>query len=175
MVKSGIFCLFLQHTIFAMVNLFGVYECNADDKGRVMLPAAFKKQLAEIVKDGFVIKPSLYSKSLDLFPMETWNIQAKEINKLNRFKAKNVAFIRLFNHGVRMVDLDDTMRLLIPKDLLLKAGIKKEVVLAAASDRVEIWDKKAYERFVKAGTVDFDKLAEEVMGGLEIDLPDDKD
>jgi len=158
-----------------MVNLFGVYECNADDKGRVMLPAAFKKQLAEIVKDGFVIKPSLYSKSLDLFPMETWNIQAKEINKLNRFKAKNVAFIRLFNHGVRMVDLDDAMRLLIPKDLLLKAGIKKEVVLAAASDRVEIWDKKAYERFVKAGTVDFDKLAEEVMGGLEIDLPDDKD
>jgi len=155
-----------------MVNLFGVYECNADDKGRVMLPAVFKKQLAEVAKDGFVIKSSIFSKSLDLYPIATWNKQAKALNKLNRFNKKNVDFIRMFNYGVKPVDLDDTLRFLIPKDLMVFAGIKKEVVLAAASDRIEIWDKKTYEKFIKTNTPDFDKLAEEVMGSFDFDALD---
>jgi len=149
-----------------MNSLFGVFECSADAKGRVMLPVAFKKQLESVLKGGFVMKRSIFSKSLELYPMATWNEMVKEVNKLNKFVKKNVEFIRLFNYGVMPVELDSTGRLLIAKDLVTFSGISKNVVMAAAGDRIEIWDKKAYEKFIKQGTTDFEKLAEDVMGGI---------
>jgi len=38
--------------------------------------------------------------------------------------------------------------------------------MAAAGDRIEIWDKKGYEKFINSGTANFEKLAEDVMGGI---------
>lgn|ERR1019366_5174115 len=149
-----------------MINLFGVYECSADAKGRVMLPVALKKQLAKEIKNGFVMKRSIFSQSLEFFPMTTFNEMGKEVNKLNRFNKKNDAFIRLFNVGVTSIELDASGRFLIPKELLNVSKIKKDVVMAAAGDRVEIWDKKSYEKFIKEGAANFEKLAEEVMGGI---------
>lgn len=149
-----------------MNSLFGVYECSADAKGRVMLPVAFKKQLTSVLKAGFVMKRSIFSKSLELYPMATWNEMVKEVNKLNKFVKKNVEFIRLFNYGVVPVELDASGRLLISTDLMYFSGIKKNVVMAAAGDRIEIWDKRAYDKFVKEGSSNFEKLAEDVMGGI---------
>lgn len=149
-----------------MNSLFGVYECSADAKGRVMFPVAFKKQLAKELKGGFVMKRSIFSKSLELYPMATWNEMVKEVNKLNKFVKKNVEFIRMFNYGVVPVELDGAGRLLISKDMMIFSGINKNVVMAAAGDRVEIWDKKAYEKFINDGTKHFEKLAEDVMGGI---------
>ena len=148
-----------------MNSLFGVYECTADAKGRVMFPVAFKKQLAKELKGGFVMKRSIFSKSLELYPIATWNEMVKEVNNLKKFVKKNVEFIRMFNYGVVPVELDATGRLLISKDLMNFSGISKNVVMAAAGDRIEVWDKKAYEKFINEGTANFERLAEEVMGG----------
>ena len=149
-----------------MNSLFGVYECNADAKGRVMLPVAFKKQLTKELKAGFVMKRSIFSKSLELYPMGTWKEMVKEVNKLNKIVKKNVEFIRMFNYGVVPVELDVTGRLLISKDMMSFAGMNKNIVMAAAGDRIEIWDKKGYEKFINSGTANFEKLAEDVMGGI---------
>lgn len=149
-----------------MINLFGVYECSADAKGRIMLPNPFKKQLADVMDDGFVIKRSIFSKSLELYPVNTWKEMVKDVNKLNRFVKKNVEFIRMFNYGVKSIDVDNNSRILIPKDLVDFAAIKKDVVMAAATDRIEIWDRKVYEKFIKDNSNDFEKLAEDVMGNI---------
>jgi len=163
---------FYRNKVKAMTSLFGVYECNADAKGRVMLPVAFKKQLTKELKGGFVMKRSIFSKSLELYPMATWNEMVKEVNKLNKFVKKNVEFIRMFNYGVVSVELDSTGRLLIPKDLMTFAGINKNVTMAAAGDRVEVWDKAAYEQFINNSSADFEKLAEDVMGGIAPSEPE---
>jgi MraZ protein len=131
-----------------------------------MFPVAFKKQLSKNLKDGFVLKRSIFSKSLELYPMATWSEMVKEVNKLNKFVKKNVEFIRMFNYGVIQIDLDASGRLLISKDMMTFSGIKKNVVLAAAGDRVEIWDKQSYEKFIQEGTENFEQLAEEVMGDI---------
>jgi MraZ protein len=129
-----------------------------------MMPAAFKKQLATLVKKGFVIKQSIFSKSLEMYPTASWNSLAEEVNKLNKFIKKNVEFIRLFNYGVRPIELDGSFRFHIPKDLVDFAGIKKDVVLVGTQDRIEVWDKKAYEKFIKENGSRFEALAQEVMG-----------
>ncbi|WP_299895847.1 division/cell wall cluster transcriptional repressor MraZ [uncultured Aquimarina sp.] len=147
-----------------MVNLIGTYECKADAKGRLMLPVAFKKQLSSILQEGFVLKRSVFQSCLELYPMEEWNLLMQKMNKLNRFKKKNNDFIRRFTAGVKVVEIDTTGRLLIPKDLVSFAGITKELVLSSAVNIIEIWDKTQYEKAIDDAAVDFADLAEEVMG-----------
>ncbi len=150
-----------------VVNLIGTYECKADVKGRLMLPVAIKKQLQDILQDGFVLKRSVFQPCLELYPMKEWCLVMESVNKLNRFKKKNNDFIRRFTAGVKTLELDVSGRLLIPKDLHSFAGISKEVVVASAINIIEIWDKEKYEQVIDEATVDFADLAEEVMGNDE--------
>ncbi|RNL84491.1 division/cell wall cluster transcriptional repressor MraZ [Sinomicrobium pectinilyticum] len=152
-----------------MNNFIGTYECKADAKGRVMLPVALKNQLSPVLQQGFVLKRAVFQSCLELYPMEEWNVLMQKMNKLNRFKKKNNDFIRRFTAGVKMVEVDATGRLLIPKDLVAFAGIDKEIVLSSAINIIEIWDKDRYEQAIDDAAVDFADLAEEVMGNEEED------
>tara|TARA_B100002052_G_scaffold295644_1_gene322526 strand:- start:4676 stop:5143 length:468 start_codon:yes stop_codon:yes gene_type:complete len=150
------------------MHLIGVYECRLDAKSRLMLPKAFKKQLLSSLDSPFILKRSVFHKCLELFPMEEWNKVVLDINKLNRFVKKNNDFIRMFTAGVKVVDLDVTGRLLIPRDLQSYAGIEKTVVLSSSANMIEIWDRDSYESIINNDTVDFATLAEDVMGAQDI-------
>ena len=149
-----------------MVNLIGTYECKADVKGRLMLPAPLKKQLSSILQEGFVLKRSVFQPCLELYPMKEWNEMMAKVNKLNRFVKKNNDFIRRFTAGVKMVELDGTGRFLVAKDLQQFAGISKNVVLSSAVNIIEIWDKDSYEKAIDETASNFADLTEEVMGNV---------
>ncbi|NNG11551.1 MAG: division/cell wall cluster transcriptional repressor MraZ [Arenibacter sp.] len=153
-----------------MINFIGTYDCKADSKGRVMLPVALKNQMSPVINEGFVIKRSVFQPCLELYPMAEWNLLMQKMNKKNRFKKKNNDFIRRFSAGVKVVEIDATGRLLIPKNLVEVAGIAKEVVLSSAINIVEIWDKGNYEKVLEETAEDFASLAEEVMGDDEDEL-----
>ena len=135
-----------------------------------MLPQAFKKQLALILQDGFVLKRAVFQKCLELYPIAEWNILSAKVNKLNRFNKKNDEFIRRFNAGVKTVEVDGTGRVLVSKDLGVFAKLEKSIVVNAAFNILEIWDKDLYEKAIDEAAVDFADLAEEVMG--DSDIPD---
>lgn len=145
-------------------SLIGTYECKADAKGRLMLPSALKKQLSPVMQNGFVLKRAVFQPCLELYPMSEWESLMQKVNKLNRFKKKNNDFIRRFTAGVKVVELDASGRLLIPKDLIAFAGISKELVVSSAVNIVEIWDKDNYEKAIDDAAMDFADLAEDVMG-----------
>ena len=149
-----------------MNHLIGTYECKVDTKGRLMLPSALKKQMMSILEDGFVLKRSVFQPCLELYPMKEWENLMNKMNGLNRFNKKNNDFIRKFSAGVKMLDIDGNGRLLIPKDLVGFADIKKEIVLSSAINIVEIWDKNKYEQAISEDG-DFADLAETVMGDLQ--------
>ena len=147
-----------------MNSFIGTYECKADAKGRLMIPAVLKKQLSAALQDGFVLKRAVFQPCLELYSMSEWNAMMQKINKLNRFKKKNNDFIRRFTAGVKIVEVDSAGRLLIPKDLISFSGITKQVVLASAVNILEVWDKDKYEQAIDDAASDFADLAEEVMG-----------
>ncbi|HPF10982.1 MAG TPA: division/cell wall cluster transcriptional repressor MraZ [Flavobacteriaceae bacterium] len=150
-----------------MLNLIGTYHCKADTKGRVMVPADLKKQLAPVATSGFVIKRAVFQPCLELYPMEEWQKLMEKVSSLNRFNRKNNDFIRRFTAGVRTVEMDATGRLNIPRDLMAFAGIGKEIVVSSAITIVEIWDREKYEKAIDDAANDFADLAEEVMGNAK--------
>ena len=150
-----------------MAEIIGTYECKVDVKGRLMFPSQLRAQIPSAAVDGFVIKRSIFMKCLELYPKEEWQLESKRINTLNRFKKKNVDFIRKFMAGVKTAELDKTGRILIPKDLIKYGEIKSEIVLASVVNKIEIWDRAEYEKAVDYDPDEFASLAEEVMGDNE--------
>jgi MraZ protein len=145
-----------------MTNLIGEYECRIDDKGRIILPALLKKQVPAEALDRYVVNRG-FENCLVLYPMNEWKVISEEINRLNLYNRKNRNFVRYFYRGATELSLDGSNRLLMPKTLLSYAGIEREVILFAFSNRVEIWAKEKYESLMTDEPEDFALLAEEVM------------
>ena len=155
-----------------MINILGTYECKADSKGRIMLPSPLKKQIASVLKDGFVIKRSVFNKCLEIHPMSEWKKIVDQVNQLNRFVKKNNDFIRSYMSGLKILNADSSSRILIPKDLLEFAGLEKQIVLSSSVNIIEVWDKNEYEKSVSKSLKKFGDLAEEVMGNKNFnDIP----
>jgi len=153
-----------------MINLIGTYECKIDVKGRLLLPVNLKKQLGDHVNESFIVRRSVFQNCLELHPFSEWKLTMEKINKLNKFVKKNNDFIRMYNAGVRIVDLDSNGRLLIPKDLSKVYFSNNEIVLTSAINIVEIWDKKQYENLINNSADDFANLSESVMGNQSEDV-----
>lgn len=147
-----------------MANLLGEYDCKLDAKGRLMLPSGLKKQLQDVVRDGFVINRDLFEKCLVLYPMGEWKRVSAQVGSLNRFVKKNVLFIRRFNNGATMIDLDSNGRILLPAALSNYAEMDKDLKVVGTGDRIEIWSKSNYQAMLDQD-VDMSSLSEDVMGG----------
>lgn len=153
-----------------MLSLIGGHDCTLDAKGRVLLPGALKKQLAPVINQGFVIKRSMFQSCLEVYPRPVWDKQMRQISKLNRFIKKNNDFVRLFMAGVREVELDSAGRLQIPRDLVVFAELKSDIVISSLTEILEIWDKDKYEAQTSASdNIDKEQLAEDVMGNIPVE------
>jgi len=152
-----------------MDQLTGEFECKLDAKGRMVLPAALKRQLPDVEQEGLIVNRGL-DKHLVFYTKAEWAKITKRLSKLNRYKAKNRQFIRTFTRGHTELSLDAAGRVLFPKTLLEYAGIASEVVLLCQFDQIEIWAKETYVKLWDADADDgFAALAEEVMGGMDLD------
>ena len=135
-----------------------------------MLPIALKKQLGINLSESFILKRSVFQPCLELHPVFEWKLTMDKVNMLNRFVKKNNDFIRRYTAGVRIVELDNSGRILIPKDLLKSYFSKNELVLTSAVNIIEIWDKNSYEEVINDTQVDFGELSESVMGNSNSDV-----
>jgi len=148
-----------------MTNFIGEFDCKLDAKGRLMMPSGLRKQLDPANKETFVINRG-FEPCLVLYPKNDWERISAEVNQLNQYVKKNREFIRYFYRGATELALDGNGRVLLPKRLQQYAGVEKEVVLFAYSDRIEVWDKDKYEGLLTDEPEDFANLAEEVMGNV---------
>jgi MraZ protein len=147
-----------------MTNFLGEYEVAVDAKGRFLLPSGFRKQLPADAAERFVINRG-FEHCLTLYTVDSWNILSEKINRLNDFNPKVREFKRLFLNGANMIDVDSAGRILLPKPLQEYASIKKDVILSAQGNKVEIWDKDTYYNYIKEHASSFSDLAAEVAGG----------
>jgi MraZ protein len=147
-----------------MSYLTGEFECKLDNKGRMMVPSGLRKKLPGADADGLVINRG-FKKYLVIYTKPEWEKKLDELSKLNQYENKNIEFIRYFTRGATELSIDAAGRVNLPQVLLDYAGIKDEVVLTCQLNKIEVWDKAAYNEMINNEPVNFSELAEEVMGG----------
>jgi MraZ protein len=148
-----------------MATFIGDYACKVDVKGRIILPAAFKKQMPADAQDRFVVQKDIFEKCLVLYSIEDWEQQLKRIRKrINPYNREHNTFLRNFYKGTAELSLDNNNRLLVPKKFMEMIAAERDVVLAGQDGRIEIWAADAYDR-IDLPAENFANLAEKLLGG----------
>ncbi|MFM9986976.1 MAG: division/cell wall cluster transcriptional repressor MraZ [Flavobacteriales bacterium] len=156
-----------------MLNLLGEHHCKVDPKGRMMFPARLRKLMESEIHHGLVVNRDIFSKCLVLYSKSAWDQVMAEMNRLSRYDEEHQLFLQKFMKGATLVELDDTGRLMLPSVLLPFAEIdlkkNNEIVLTGVLDKMKIWSKDNYEKFVlnDADGIDIKVLAKKVGKDIE--------
>lgn len=159
----------LKEPIFTSVlgvgvtQFIGEFSCKLDVKGRFSFPSALRRQLPTEADSRFVINRG-FEKCLILNPKNEWNKLVQKVSQLNQFDPKTRAFIRQFYRGATELELDGSGRLNLPNGLMEYAGIGKELILFAHTNKIEVWSKENYESMLNDDNIDFAELGQLVMG-----------
>ena len=138
--------------------LMGEYHHNIDEKSRLIIPAKFRSELGE----RFVITKGL-DKCLFVYSETEWNKLMQKVSSL-QFTKKNVrAFERTFIGGASLIEFDKQGRINITSPLVHYANIKKECVIIGVNERLEIWDKEAWNNFLEQNEESFSDIADKLF------------
>ncbi len=138
----------------------GNSDAKADAKGRVFLPAAFRKILLAEREEGLILRPDFFQKQcLVLYPLSVWNTMVDELTQhTNPFDRKGRAVLRSVVAESENVSLDSDGRILIPKRYLERVGITSEVRFIGMDNTIEIWSRQTAENIVE----DYDAFADDL-------------
>ena len=130
-----------------MHNLVGEFRHKLDAKGRLSLPADFRKEVPETL----IVTQSPTNDYLIAFDAEgfgKWvdSLFAKD-GGYSSTNSKHVAMRRVLNSRAKRVDMDGSGRIGVSAELRSAAGLSKEVVLVGNTDHFEIWDAKQWDEF----------------------------
>lgn len=146
----GIILIFAKN-FFERMRFIGDYPAKTDAKGRVFLPAAFRKVLEAEGEQRLIVRPDLFQPCLVLYPGSLWNEMLDTMRThLSRWNGQHQSLWRRFVADAEVVELDGSGRLLLTKRKLQYAGIEQEVRFLAVDDHIEIWDKTAIETMLAA-------------------------
>ena len=150
-----------------MSNPSGTFTCKLDAKGRLMLPADFREQLGSLAEEDFILRPGLHGDYLELYTISDWNRRRDILMQVNTFDRRKLDIMRKYLDGVKRLKLDASGRIQIPKDLLERSGLNKDIVIDSMFTNMEIWDKTRYDERVNAiSTEDLAKGVEELFSNL---------
>ena len=151
-----------QVTKLKSAGFTGRSENKVDVKGRINIPAAFRRILAPGEHDEVVI---LYVPTghLLLFNKEYWGttIQQSIIDKAHIVGKEDMwRTIHRLSEYSHLSTVDSQGRITIPGWLLEKAGIEKDVITFGAFDRISVWAPDAYKEWV--GKVEIDSIIADI-------------
>ncbi|MDO4182490.1 MAG: division/cell wall cluster transcriptional repressor MraZ [Coriobacteriia bacterium] len=134
-----------------MVDLFGEYRHKVDAKGRLALPAKFRKVLSE---DLIVIIDPLKHECLYVFESEDYGSWVKSFfnseEPFNNRSTDEVELRRRLRSAASDVALDTAGRINVPANQREKVGIDKDVVILGNEGYFEIWDAKRWDDHCEA-------------------------
>lgn len=125
-----------------MADLLGTHSYQLDPKGRVSLPVRFRAALG----DGCWLTMG-QDRCLYVFPRAEWERRSLEVSSSPLSDADGRAYARMFFGNSDEARVDGQGRLTIPQRLRDAVDITKEVVVLGVRDRIEIWDREAWERY----------------------------
>ena len=132
----------MDKEIFNKNMFIGEFQHNLDQKGRIAIPAKFRKDF----EDGLIITRGI-DKCLFIFSKSEWNKLAEKLSELPLAQANSRAFARLMFSGAVDENLDNQGRILIPDYLRNYASLKKQLVINGLFNRLEIWDKDIWQDY----------------------------
>lgn len=148
----------------------GRYEHFIDAKGRLALPAAFKKELSQLPEsdDRLIITTHVSAPCLVAYPIPEWRGFEERLSKLPQFDPSVTMLRRLYVGGAIECALDKHGRVLIPPVLREYAALEKEIYWVGGMKTIEIWSKANWNEVVEKARQSAGQALLERLGELGI-------
>ncbi len=129
------------------IRFLGNIEAKTDVKGRVFLPAVFRKVLQGSGDEVLVLRKDVHQPCLVLYPLSVWNKRIDTLmQRVNEFDRASKMVLRQYASEAMELTLDGNGRFLIPKEYLAKAQINQSVRFLGINDTIEIWSAENTEQ-----------------------------
>lgn len=146
------------------MRFLGEIEAKADNKGRVFIPAAYRKQLEKEDESSLVMRVDSISRCAKFYPLSVWEKMDEEFrSKLNLWDKNDQKLYRQFTAKVEQMDMDSSGRILLQKKHCETLGIEDTVLFIGVGDHFEVWNKCVYDDSL-LDDEDFEKALQEKMG-----------
>lgn len=139
----------------------GTHAPRLDDKGRLILPAKFREQMAA----GLVVTRG-QERCLYVFPADEFERLHEQLRQAPVTSKQARDYLRVFLSGASDEVPDKQGRITVPAALRTYAGLTRDCVVIGAGSRVEIWDARAWADYLAKQEQAFSDQAEEVVPGL---------
>ena len=138
------------------------FECKLDAKGRLVLPSKLKSNLPAASIRQIVIRKG-FEPNLIIYPLNEYKKLHNKISSLNEFNSEQRKLKRNFFSSIVQVDLDNSGRFLIPKNMLSHAKINREVIICGMGNFIEIWNNKMYKKYLINDSETYSELAQKYL------------
>ena len=130
-----------------MLPFLGNIEAKADAKGRIFVPAVFRKRLQDADEEFLVLRRDIFQDCLVLYPGTVWENEIETLRgRLNKWNREHQQVFRQFVLDAERLEMDANGRILIPKRYMALVGIESEVRFLGVDDTIEIWAKEKLEK-----------------------------
>ena len=137
----------------AVINYNGKSTHTIDAKGRICLPAKFRKKIANEETRDLIVRYDFHGECLYLFTEEDSDAWIEELfahrGGYDGLKNEDIRLMSMLRERSEDVTLDSAGRINIPKEMLEGVGIDKEALLIGNRGFIEIWDAKRREEAYK--------------------------
>lgn len=152
--------IFLNKT---MATFIGNIEAKLDAKGRVFVPAAYRKLLVCREKEQLVVRKDPDMNCLILYPENVWNKKVETLQaNLDEWNFEDQMLLSQFVSDAEWLDMDSQGRILLNKKMLQLIQAESEVLFVGMLDRIAIWSSENYAN-AKYSSGDFAKRLSEKM------------
>jgi MraZ protein len=126
----------------------GNHPTRVDEKGRLKIPAEFKRVIDEKYGKQFYIT-SLDGDVAQVYPFEEWERIEQKLAGLSTFNPTKKKFLSKVNYWGQVVEMDGQGRLLMPQLLREAAQIKGDVAVSGYQTYLEVRNIEAYQQKVR--------------------------
>lgn len=141
------------------LKFLGSYIYQLDEKGRVSLPAAFRREAAT---QRFVLIQA-YAPSLALYPEAEWAGVEERMTELVRHQPEARMYVLSVMSNAVEVSPDSQGRILIPSKLQEAARLEGQALLVGAIDKIEIWNPQRFEESIRQDADRFARFAPQIF------------
>ena len=141
------------------IKFVGSYTHQLDEKGRVSLPASFRREAAD---QRFVLYPA-FPPALTLYPELTWMEVEKRLSELQSKNPEARMYVLSVMSSAVEVTPDAQGRILIPARLKEVGQLDGQVMLVGAIDRVELWNPALFEESVRSEATRFEPFGPQIF------------
>jgi MraZ protein len=128
------------------MRFLGNIEAKTDAKGRVFLPAVFRKVLQASGEELLVMRKDIHQKCLVIYPESVWNERVDALRaRISEWDDEGKMVLRQYMKEAETLTLDGNGRFLIPKRYLQMAEIDQTVRFIGMTDTIEIWAAEKVE------------------------------